>query len=66
MPSVPVLELDFGRERLRAWELDQLLGLQVPRRDAEMLCVRREFSWHQAEELIAKGCPPELVFDLLT
>ena len=67
MPSVPVLDdIAFDRERLRAWEFEQLLRLKVPRKDAEKLCLRADFSWHQADVLIANGCPPRLVFDLLT
>lgn len=53
-------------EQLHLWRQERLLELGVPELEASALAVARNFDWHEAERLIRKGCPPELVFKILT
>jgi hypothetical protein len=53
-------------ERVKAWRTEMLLLLGISHADAITLAFCPDIDWHEAEQLVAKGCPPELVFELLT
>jgi hypothetical protein len=52
-------------ERIQAWRTEMLQQLGLSHADAVTLAFC-DIDWHEAEQLVAKGCPPDLVFDLLT
>jgi hypothetical protein len=47
------------------WRRFRFLELGFNRRQAASLA-ESGASWHEAETLLAGGCPPDLVFDLLS
>lgn len=53
------------REELHRWRQDRLEELGVPYPESWALAVL-DVSWHDAERLITAGCPPKLVFRIVT
>jgi hypothetical protein len=53
------------REELHRWRQDRLEELGVPYPESWALAVL-DVSWHEAERLIVAGCPPRLVFRIVT
>ena len=53
-------------ERVKAWRTEMLMALGLTHADACTLAYCPDLDWHEAENLVAKGCPPALVFELLT
>lgn len=53
-------------ESLIAWEFLMCLDLGFSIEQATLLTCVRNFSWHEAERLLEKGCPHETVVDQLT
>lgn len=53
------------REELHLWRQARLEELGVPYPQSWALAVLN-FDWHEAERLIRNGCPPRLVFEILT
>jgi len=53
-------------ERTYAWRREMLMALGLNHADACTLACCRDLDWHEAEKLVARGCPPELVFEILT
>jgi len=47
------------------WRLTQLTGSGYPLEDAVALATRLEVDLHEASNLIARGCPPELALRIL-
>jgi len=62
-----VEERDADREErlVYAWRRRQFLGLGFGRGEAQILAMGGA-DWHRARELLAAGCPHELVFRILT
>jgi len=57
---------DWELERVHAWRVEMLMGLGLTHADACTLALCPYIDWHDAKELVEHGCPPELVFELLT
>ena len=47
------------------WRFEQLLAAGFEIREARVVARRRDIDLHQALELIARGCPPELALSIL-
>jgi hypothetical protein len=53
------------RQKLHEWKQARLEALGVPYPESWALAVGT-VDWHEAERLILRGCPPKLVFQILT
>ena len=53
-------------EQVLDWRLEQLVALGVPPKEAtELAEAGGPYVVHEARDLLAKGCPPELVRSIL-
>jgi hypothetical protein len=64
MPTT--IERNLELERVHAWRVEMLMALGLNHADAYTLALCPYIDWHDAKELVEHGCPPELVFELLT
>lgn len=60
---VPFLETEA--DRIESWRLSQLLDAGYPLAAAEHIAKDFAVDLHQAVELVAAGCPPELAREIL-
>lgn len=51
--------------RIQAWRMEMLIQLGFTPDDAHYLSLCRDLDWHEAARLVEKGCPNELVLELL-
>jgi len=57
---------EWELERVHAWRIEMLMALGITHADACTLALCTHIDWHDAKELVDNGCPPALVFELLT
>ena len=56
---------DTEAERIARWRLQELQRAGYDRAAAAELASRADVDLHQAIDLLAKGCPPELALEIL-
>ena len=65
--STELLDREWAKlDRVRAWKAEMLIRLGIPQEDAHTLAMCPYIDWHEASDLVEQGCPPELVFEILT
>ena len=65
MGELAVIEQDEEAVRVFHWRVRRFRGLEFTLWQSRRLA-EEQASWHEAETLLAAGCPAWLVFDLLT
>jgi hypothetical protein len=65
MGEPAVIEQDIEAVRVARWRVRRFRGLGFTLWQARRLA-EEQASWHEAETLLMAGCPPDLVFDLLS
>ena len=65
---MPATELDTQNgelERIQRWRADELERAGYDPRAASELSARLDVDLHHAVDLVERGCPPELAFQIL-
>jgi hypothetical protein len=65
MAEPAVIDQDAEATRVYRWRVCRFLELGFTLRQARRLADGTA-GWHEAEALLMAGCPPDLVFDLLS